>query len=49
MRKNFKKIPKKKKNFEIFFRTPDEADLAVRFYNGRKMDGKRLQVLLRDR
>ena len=46
MRKNLENI---KKIFEIFFRTPDEADLAVRFYNGRKMDGKRLQVLLRDR
>jgi len=33
----------------IRFSTSDEADLAVRFYNGRRMDGKRLQVLYRDR
>ncbi|CAG5105788.1 Oidioi.mRNA.OKI2018_I69.chr1.g2454.t1.cds [Oikopleura dioica] len=33
----------------IKFTTADEADLAVRFYNGRRMDGKRLQVLYRDR
>ncbi|CBY21369.1 unnamed protein product [Oikopleura dioica] len=33
----------------IKFTNADEADLAVRFYNGRRMDGKRLQVLYRDR
>jgi len=33
----------------IRYTTPDEADLAVRFYNGRKMDGKKLHVLYRAR
>jgi len=33
----------------IRFMSADEADLAVRFYHGRRMDGKRLQVLYRDR
>ena len=42
--------PKKMtKILKFFLRTTDEADLAVRFYNGRRMDGKRLQVLYRDR
>jgi len=41
--------PNQKGEVIIRYATPDEADLAVRFYNGRKMDGKKLQVLYRDR